>query len=170
MIYYGKDNGYNLQHWKYIDKYRGRGGKWIYVYKNSELFRKNKNDSNTHIKTVSETRKDVVNGKANMKELLSSRKREDAARKKRLSENKYGKGYNHESGKAANRYKSAKDMSDINGMEERYNAKLINMYERDKGVENRDRIELMDALAEGDKKQYAKMSKIINKYLKENKK
>lgn len=32
-VYYGKEFSDELYHWKYIDKYKNKFGKWVYVYK-----------------------------------------------------------------------------------------------------------------------------------------
>ena len=35
-VYLGADYSDGLKHWKYIKRYRGRNGKWCYVYANKE--------------------------------------------------------------------------------------------------------------------------------------
>lgn len=101
MIYYGKDNGYNLQHWKYISKHKGKNGKWVYVYnkKDDELkktleFKKAKENTKKAEEKLSELNGDYSNNlareynKARIKEQKLAKKLKKILKKKGKSTNK----------------------------------------------------------------------------------
>lgn len=43
-VYYGKDVSDGIRHYKYIDKYKSKSGKWVYIYKKNRIKNPKRND------------------------------------------------------------------------------------------------------------------------------